>query len=179
METGKHNLDSQHLDSNQAPPESQCLQAGANLQAMTSLLLMNKMRNFPIVFRSQNHNSESTRSTKSNNQFSLPGSTKVLAMILAMILGGIAMRIFKPSARAICLWAVAFDIINIAVVISAIYLPCDNWKLGGTSYLADGRSVHPRFLTEESVEFSEMRSPHRFSRSMNGCIRTNSSRSRP
>ncbi|XP_003737987.1 solute carrier organic anion transporter family member 1A1 [Galendromus occidentalis] len=68
----------------------------------------------------------------------LTGSTKVLAMILAMILGGFAMRIFRPSARAICLWAVAFDIVNIATIITAIYLPCDNWKLGGTSYMADG-----------------------------------------
>lgn len=62
-------------------------------------------------------------------------------MILAMILGGVAMRIFKPSARAICLWAVAADLLNIGVLIIAIYLPCDNWKLGGTSYLPDGRFV--------------------------------------
>ena len=72
---------------------------------------------------------------------SFPGSTKVLAMIAAMILGGVAIRIFKPSARAICLWMVFADILNISVLVAAIYLPCDNWRLGGTSYRPDRRFV--------------------------------------
>ncbi|OQR73913.1 solute carrier organic anion transporter family member 1A1-like [Tropilaelaps mercedesae] len=68
----------------------------------------------------------------------LTGSTKVLAMIVAMLVGGMVVRVLRPSARAVCLCGVFADFVNMAVLAAAIFLPCDGWRLSGTETAHDG-----------------------------------------
>ncbi|XP_022653533.1 solute carrier organic anion transporter family member 2B1-like isoform X3 [Varroa jacobsoni] len=68
----------------------------------------------------------------------LTGSTKVLAMIIAIMVGGIGIRALRPSARIVCSFAVFADIVYIIVLVIAIFLPCNGWKLSGTETAPDG-----------------------------------------